>query len=189
MAIKLIVGLRNPGSSYAATRHNAGAWYIDALAQSYHASFKIDKKLHSEVSNIDVNQVQCKMMLPTDFMNLSGLAVRAVSQFYRVEPHEILIAHDDLDLVAGRIKLKCGGGHGGHNGLRDVIQQLGTPDFYRLRIGIGHPGHKDLVLDYVLGKPSKQDRDLIDNALLRAVEVTPLIVSDSIMIAMSQLNG
>lgn len=189
MTIKLIVGLRNPGPSYALTRHNAGEWYVDALAQHGHTAFKVDKKLHGELSQLEMNQGQCKLMLPIDFMNLSGLAVRAVSQFYRIEPQEILIAHDDLDLNSGRIKLKLGGGHGGHNGLRDIIQQLGTPDFYRLRVGIGHPGHKDLVLDYVLGKPSKQDRDLIDEAIRRAIDVTPMILSDRITVAMSELNG
>lgn len=189
MTIKLIVGLRNPGQSYALTRHNAGEWYVDALAQHGHSAFKVDKKLHSELSPLEMNQGLCKLMLPINFMNLSGLAVRAVSQFYRIEPQEILIAHDDLDLNSGRIKLKFGGGHGGHNGLRDIIQQLGTPDFYRLRVGIGHPGHKDLVLDYVLGKPSKQDRDLIDEAIRRAIDVTPMILSDRITVAMSELNG
>jgi PTH1 family peptidyl-tRNA hydrolase len=189
MSIKLIVGLCNPGSNYAATRHNAGGWFVEALAQQYQTTFKIDKKLRSELTHIEVSQVQCKMMMPLDFMNLNGLAVRAVSQFYRVEPQEILVAHDDLDLAPGRIKLKSGGGHGGHNGLRDVIQQLGTSDFYRLRIGIGHPGHKDLVSDYVLSKPSQQDSDLMEEAILRAVKVTPIILSDSIMVAMSQLNN
>lgn len=189
MTIKLIVGLRNPGPNYKLTRHNAGEWYVDALSQQGHSHFKIDKKLHAELNQLEMNEGLCKLMLPIDFMNLSGFAVRAVSQFYRIEPHEILIAHDDLDLNSGRIKLKFGGGHGGHNGLRDIVQQLTTTDFYRLRIGIGHPGHKDLVSDYVLGQASKQDREQIDKAIQRAVEVTPMILSDRIDAAMNELNN
>lgn len=188
MAIKLIVGLRNPGSAYTHTRHNAGGWFVETLAARYKAAFKIDKKLHSELTNLDINNVQCKAILPLSFMNHSGLAVYTVCQFYRIEPHEIVVVHDELDLPVGRIKLKTGGGHGGHNGLRDIINQLGSTAFHRLRVGIAHPGHKELVLDYVLGKPSQHDRQLIEEAIDRGIQVMPTILSDRIEIAMSQLN-
>ena len=189
MSIKLIVGLRNPGAAYEHTRHNAGGWFVDALARHYNAQFKPDKKLHGEYSQLDINGVACKALLPLVFMNHSGLPVQAVCQFYRIEPNEILVAHDELDLPVGRIKLKTGGGHGGHNGLRDIISQLGCTDFHRLRVGIGHPGHKDLVLNYVLGKPSQHDRQLIFDAIDRGVDVMPTVLAGGIAVAMSQLNG
>ena len=189
MSIKLIVGLRNPGKAYARTRHNAGGWFVTALAECYNVLFKMDKKLHGELANLDISNEPLKALLPIDFMNHSGVAVRAACQFYRIEPHELLVAHDDLDLPVGRIKLKTSGGHGGHNGLRDIITQLGSTEFHRLRVGIGHPGHKDLVLDYVLGTPSQHDRQLIDDAVHRGIQVIPIVVSDSISVAMSLLNG
>ena len=189
MSIKLIVGLRNPGSAYAHTRHNAGGWFLEALAKQLNASFKAEKKLHGELANLDINNVPCKALLPLVFMNHSGLPLHAVCQFYRIEPHEILVVHDELDLAAGRIKLKTGGGHGGHNGLRDIINQLGSKEFHRLRVGIGHPGHKDLVLNYVLGKPSQHDLELIMSAIARGIDAMPTVFSSSIEVAMSQLNG
>lgn len=189
MSIKLIVGLRNPGSAYAHTRHNAGGWFVEALATRHKALFKVDKKLHSELANLEINDIPCKALLPLVFMNHSGLPLHAVCQFYKIQPHEIVVAHDELDLAAGRIKLKTGGGHGGHNGLRDIITQLGSKDFHRLRVGIGHPGHKDLVLNYVLGKPSQNDLQLIEDAIDRAIDTMPTLFSSGIAVAMSQLNG
>lgn len=189
MAIKLIVGLRNPGAAYAHTRHNAGAWFVEALATQNQATFKIEKKLHGELANFDIKNIACRAMLPLVFMNHSGLAVHAISQFYRIEPDEILAVHDELDLSVGRIKLKSGGGHGGHNGLRDMINQLGSSAFHRLRVGIGHPGHKELVLNYVLGRPSQHDKQLINEAIDRGIDVMPTVLSDRIEVAMSQLNG
>lgn len=189
MAIKLIVGLRNPGSAYAETRHNVGAWFVEALAQKYGASFKPVKKLQAELASLQLDDVSCYVLLPQTFMNLSGLAVRAVAQFYRIEPDEILIAHDDLDLPVGRIKLKTGGGHGGHNGLRDIIAQLGGSHFHRLRIGISHPGHKDLVLEYVLGKPSQADRIHIVSAIDASLPVVPTLLTGSVSKAMSELGN
>lgn len=189
MAIKLIVGLRNPGSAYVHTRHNAGGWFVDALVAHNHTSFKTEKKWHGELADVLVDGLPCKLLLPLVFMNHSGTAVQAVSQFYRIEPDEILVAHDELDLPVGRIKMKTGGGHGGHNGLRDIINQLGHTGFHRMRVGIGHPGHKELVLDYVLAKPSKQDHSLILDAIARGVAVLPAIVSGRMADAMNQLNG
>ncbi|HHF7345160.1 TPA: aminoacyl-tRNA hydrolase [Legionella feeleii] len=189
MAIKLIVGLRNPGSAYEQTRHNAGAWFVEALAERYKASFKTDKKLHGDIANLEIDHLSCKALLPLTFMNHSGLAAKETSQFYRIKPNEILIVHDDLALPAGRIKLKTGGGHGGHNGLRDLIAHLGSAEFHRLRVGIGHPGHKDMVLNYVLGKPSQQDRQLIVDALEKGLEVMPAVLAGQLAAAMNTLNG
>ena len=189
MSIKLVVGLRNPGSAYAHTRHNAGAWLMEALMQRYNGVLKTDKALQGEISEIDVQGTRCKGLLPLTFMNHSGFSVRAVCQFYRILPEELLIAHDELDLDVGRIKLKTGGGHGGHNGLRDIISQLGSADFHRLRVGIGHPGHKELVLNYVLGSPSIGDNEAIEQAIERGVSVMPAVLSGRLMDAMSLLNG
>ena len=189
MTIKLIVGLRNPGPNYVDTRHNVGGLFVETLASHYNLIFKADKKLHSELCQAEINSNECRLLLPLVFMNQSGLPVKAVCQFYRILPNEILVVHDDLDLAAGRIKLKIGGGHGGHNGLRDLISHLSSSDFNRLRIGIGHPGHKDLVLNYVLGKPSQHDRQLMIDAIDRGIDVMPKALSGDISNAMSLLNG
>lgn len=188
MPIKLVVGLRNPGSSYEQTRHNAGAWFVAALAEQTRAAFKTDKKLHAELA-LSEGANPYRLVLPLTFMNLSGLPVREVSQFYRIKPHEILIVHDELDLEAGRIKLKTAGGHGGHNGLRDITTQLGTNEFHRLRVGIGHPGHRDQVLNYVLGKPSIADKELIMDAIARALSIMDLTLSGDLASAMNKLNS
>lgn len=188
MAIKLLIGLRNPGSAYEHTRHNAGGWLVNALAQRNSVSFKIDKKIQAELADLDLGSNLCKLMLPLTFMNHSGQPTRAISQFYRIEPQEILVVHDELDLPVGRIKLKTGGGHGGHNGLRDITSLLGSAEFHRLRIGIGHPGHKDLVHQYVLNKPSVHDRQQIYDAIDRGIAAMPLVLSGDIARAMNQLN-
>ena len=187
--IKLIVGLRNPGAAYEHTRHNAGGWFLDAFAKADALTFKSDKKWPGELATFTHDGVSCMALLPLTFMNHSGQAVRAVSQFYRIEPHEILVAHDELDLPVGSIKLKSGGGHGGHNGLRDIITHLGTTAFQRLRIGIGHPGDKTLVLDYVLGKPRASDKILIDDAMARGIKVLPDMLAGRMDIAMNRLNS
>lgn len=190
MAIKLIIGLRNPGSAYEHTRHNAGAWFTHALAQRHSsASFKLDKKMQAEIADFQLNQHTCKLALPITFMNHSGQPTRAISQFYRIDPQEVLVVHDELDLPAGRIKLKTGGGHGGHNGLKDIIAHLGSPEFHRLRVGIGHPGHSDLVHQYVLSKPSMQDKQQIYDAIDRGIAIIPWVLSDEIARAMNQLNA
>lgn len=188
MTIQLIVGLRNPGASYAETRHNAGGWFADQLAQHAGVSYKVEKKFQCEIVDIKSHHQTCKVILPLTFMNHSGLSVRAVAQFYRIKPESILVAHDELDLPAGRIKLKTGGGHGGHNGLRDIIQQLGSNHFHRLRIGIGHPGDKSLVLNYVLGKPAIAQRQRIMEAIDRAIDTLPTILTGTMADAMNQLN-
>jgi len=188
MAIKLIIGLRNPGSAYAHTRHNAGGWFVEALTLRHNGRFSVVKKMHAEIADFEISGQACKTVLPLTFMNLSGLPTREISRFYRIEPSEILVVHDELDLPAGRIKLKTGGGHGGHNGLRDITNQLGTGDFHRLRVGIGHPGHKDLVLNYVLGKPSVHDRQQMYDAIDRGIAVMPFVLKGDIASAMNLLN-
>ncbi|KTC86089.1 MULTISPECIES: aminoacyl-tRNA hydrolase [Legionella] len=189
MAIKLIIGLRNPGSAYEHTRHNAGGWFVETLTQRHNGSFKVEKKLHGEVASFTINTISCKTLLPLTFMNHSGLATREIAQFYRIIPDEILVVHDELDLPPGRIKIKTGGGHGGHNGLRDIIAQLGSSEFHRLRVGIGHPGHRDLVLNFVLGKPSQHDRQLMFDAIDRGIAVIPTLLTGNIAGAMNLLNG
>lgn len=189
MTIQLIIGLRNPGSAYEHTRHNAGGWFASTLALRHSAHFKLEKKLQAEISDLELSNNQCKIVLPTTFMNHSGQPTRAISHFYKISPEQILVVHDDLDLPVGRIKLKKGGGHGGHNGLKDITAHLGTNDFYRLRLGIGHPGHKDLVHQYVLGKPSTHDRQLIYDEIDRAIAIIPLMLSGDMAKAMNQLNA
>lgn len=188
MSIKLIVGLCNPGSDYQYTRHNAGAWFVEALQKHQHVIFKSDKKLQTMWADIPGQSSVCKIALPLTFMNHSGLSVRAMSQFYRITVDEMLIVHDDLDLATGRIQLKTGGGHGGHNGLRDIIQHMGSAQFHRLRVGIGHPGQKELVLNYVLGKPSQAEKAQIANAIGRAMSIVPTLLAGNVAKAMTILN-
>jgi PTH1 family peptidyl-tRNA hydrolase len=188
MAIKLIVGLSNPGPQYQDTRHNAGNWFVSKLASDYQTTLKIDTKFKSLVGQIQVGSNTCKLAIPTTYMNLSGDAVLALSRFYSIDPSEILIAHDELDLPAGVVRLKLEGGHGGHNGLRDIFAKLGTRAFYRLRIGIGHPGHKDDVTDYVLHKPSVDEKKRILEGLDSAIAVLPQLLQGEFDQAMKLLH-
>lgn len=188
MSIKLIVGLGNPGPEYAATRHNAGEWLIQALAHQENISMRFDSKLKGTVGALNLSNHDCRLFVPGVFMNHSGQALRTITDFYKINLNEILVAHDELDLPVGTIKLKKGGGHGGHNGLRDIIAHLNSPDFYRLRIGIGHPGHRDHVVDYVLHKPSRADQQLIDDSIANALTVFPLIFNEQFEKAMQQLH-
>ena len=189
MTIKLIVGLQNPGSAYEHTRHNAGAWFVEKLAEYFNISFLNENKFHGKVALLESEGHACRLLLPSTFMNLSGLPVRTVCQFYRLTPDEVLIAHDELDLAPGRIKLKSGGGNGGHNGLKDIHQQLQSNMFHRLRIGIGHPGDKSLVLNYVLGKPSQADKKNILDAIDKSIAALPLILRGEWASAMNQVNN
>lgn len=189
MPIKLIIGLKNPGPEYHKTRHNAGAWFIDKLALDYQLTLKKQASLHAEIASLNLSTGGCKIACPTTFMNHSGLATRQLAQFHQVLPEEILVVHDDLDILVGQVKFKHGGGHGGHNGLRDIITHLGSADFYRLRVGIGHPGHRDLVLNYVLGKPSVSDRQAIDEAIIRASASLPAILNGDYDRVNNQLGG
>lgn len=158
--------------------------------QTFKADTLVNKTVEkAELTEIDINNHPCRLVLPLTFMNHSGQTTRIISQFYKIEPGEILIVHDELDLPVGRIKLKTGGGHGGHNGLRDITAQLGTGEFHRLRIGIGHPGHKDLVHQYVLSRPSMHDRQQIYDAIDRGIAIIPIVLSGDMARAMNQVNA
>ncbi len=187
--IQLIVGLGNPGEKYAKTRHNAGAWFVEALVKLTSSILRPEAKFHGSCASLAVDQFKCYALIPTTFMNRSGLGVRAMAQFYNLPPEAILIVHDEIDLPPGVARLKFDGGSGGHNGLKDIIEQLQTKQFHRLRIGVGHPGHSDDVADYVLSAPSKSDRQLIDSALERSQTVLPLILEGAIQKAMQQLHS
>lgn len=187
-AIKLIVGLGNPGREYEATRHNAGFWWVDEFARTLGASFKPENKFHGMVARATAHGHDLHLLKPQTFMNVSGRSVAAVAQFYKIEPAQILVVHDELDLPPGGAKLKLGGGPGGHNGLKDIIAQLGTRDFWRLRLGIGHPGERSEVSNYVLNPARKEEQALIDEAMARAQEVAPLIVEGKLEAAMLKLH-
>jgi PTH1 family peptidyl-tRNA hydrolase len=186
--ILLIAGLGNPGPEYQATRHNAGFWFLDALAERVNCALRAESKFRSEIGRARIDGRECWLQKPMAFMNLSGDAVLSLAGFYKIPPESILVVHDELDLPPGRVQLKRGGGHGGHNGLRDLTAKLGS-DFMRLRLGIGHPGHRDQVTDYVLGKPSGADRDLIVSAIDAAMEVLPLVVAGEMEKAMHRLHS
>jgi PTH1 family peptidyl-tRNA hydrolase len=187
--LKVIVGLGNPGPKYTETRHNAGFWFIEEVARKYSATFRPDKKFHGEVAKISLEGKDIWLLKPDTFMNRSGLAVQSLLSFYRITAEQLLVAHDEIDLPPGTAKLKTGGGHGGHNGLRDIISQLGTNDFHRLRIGVGHPGSKDQVVDYVLHNASRDDRMLIDRDIDDAVSVMPELASGALEQAMQKLHS
>ena len=188
--IKLIVGLGNPGDKYADTRHNAGEWLVERLARRFNVSLNPESKFFGKTARTLVNGKEVRLLVPTTFMNLSGKAVGALASFYRIKPEEILVIHDELDLPPGTAKLKQGGGHGGHNGLKDIVAQLGNNNnFYRLRIGIGHPGHRDLVAGYVLNKPSPADRDALEKVLDEATDCVEIIFKDGMVKATNRLNS
>lgn len=172
MVVRLIVGLGNPGLKYAQTRHNVGAWLLTALARQENLSLKTESKFFGQCALWNSYAQPCWILIPNTFMNESGRAVQAIASFYKIAMEEILVAHDELDFPAGVIRLKSGGGHGGHNGLRDIIQRMGGA-FYRLRIGIGHPGHRDQVTPYVLGEPSLHDKEKINQAINEALAIIP----------------
>jgi PTH1 family peptidyl-tRNA hydrolase len=176
--LRLLVGLGNPGSKYAATRHNAGYWFADAVASRFDASFRDNSRFLGQLAELKVGGQSLRLLKPTTYMNESGRSVAAVVQFFRLAVEDLLIAHDEIDLPPGVVRLKRGGGHGGHNGLRDIIPALGSPDFVRIRIGVGHPGHKDLVTSYVL----------IERALTDALGALELIVCGDFPRAMNSLH-
>ena len=190
MTIKLIVGLANPGAEYAATRHNAGAWYVDLLAERLRAPLREEPKFYGYASRINLAGADVRLLVPTTFMNLSGKAVAAMATFYRINPDEILVAHDELDLPPGVAKFKLGGGHGGHNGLKDIISKLGNnPNFHRLRVGIGHPGDKNKVVGFVLGKPPVSEQKLIDEAVDEATRCTEIWLKEGLTKATNRLHA
>ena len=171
--IQLIVGLGNPGPEYEATRHNAGFWWAEAAARKLGITLHPERGYFAEVGRANVHGQPVWVMLPQTYMNRSGQAVAALARFFKIPSDRILVVHDELDLPPGQVKLKKGGGHGGHNGLRDIHAQLGTPDYWRLRIGIGHPGIKSEVVNWVLKKPSMDDRIAIEQAMDHSLKALP----------------
>ncbi|MGZ5180459.1 MAG: aminoacyl-tRNA hydrolase [Ramlibacter sp.] len=175
--IKLFVGLGNPGSEYEATRHNAGFWWVEALAREFKLHFAMEKGYQALVARGSIHGQTIWLLEPQTFMNLSGRSVAALARFYKIAPEEILVVHDELDVVPGQAKLKFGGSHAGHNGLRDIHAQLGTGDYWRLRIGIGHPGVKAEVVNWVLKKPSPDQRELIEACIDRTLKAAPALLA------------
>jgi PTH1 family peptidyl-tRNA hydrolase len=182
--IKLLVGLGNPGAEYEETRHNAGFWFIDAVARELKLTLAPERSYHGLVARTSVNGQPLWLLEPQTFMNVSGKSVSALARFFKIQPDEILVAHDEMDIAPGEAKLKKGGSHAGHNGLRDIHAQLGTADYWRLRIGVGHPGHKAEVVSWVLKKPMAEHRQAMEAAIGRAVQALPLLLAGEMEKAM-----
>lgn len=186
--LRLIVGLGNPGAEYARTRHNAGFWFVDELVRSHAGRFGNDAKLHGETCRLDIAGQQVWVLKPSTFMNRSGQSVGAALRYFKIESEQMLVAHDELDLAPGTARLKFDGGHGGQNGLRDIVAHLGHGKFHRMRIGIGHPGQKDKVTPWVLGAPGKDDEAAILRAIDDAMDVLPLALAGNFNEAMKRLH-
>ncbi|TDO96470.1 aminoacyl-tRNA hydrolase [Marinomonas balearica] len=187
---KLLVGLGNPGSEYENTRHNAGAQWIEALARQSQCSLRSEKKFYGEFAKAYIGGEECYLLIPTTYMNLSGKSVQAVCQFYKIPPEQVLVIHDELDIPPGTVKLKKGGGHGGHNGLKDIISKLGNNrDFGRLRLGIGHPGHASQVAGYVLKKAPSEEYDKIEKTIDESLRYCNDIVRGDLNNAMNHLHS
>lgn len=186
--IRLIVGLGNPGSDYEATRHNVGFRFVDQLAEHGEGRFSADAKLQSLSAQVALAFHRVLLVKPSTYMNRSGVAVAAALRYWKIAPEEMLVCHDDLDLAPGVVRLKFDGGHGGQNGLRDIMAHLGVGGFHRLRIGIGHPGQRDLVTPWVLGRASRHDESLIDGGLANALTVLPLLITGQANEAMKRLH-
>ena len=186
--VDIIVGLGNPGSEYANTRHNAGFWFVDEVARKFGGSFKSEKKFQGEVARSTIDGRDVWLLKPDTYMNLSGQSVLALMQFYKIKLQNILVVHDDLDLAVGDVRLKEGGGHGGHNGLRDIIGRCGGNGFQRIRLGIGHPGNKSKVTGHVLKNASGDDQIAIENAIDCAINVLDQIVNGETAKAMQTLH-
>ena len=179
MSIQLIVGLGNIGQEYAQTRHNAGWWMLDELAATWGVSFREDKKYYAEVAKANTPQGEVWLMKPSTYMNKSGQAVSALANFFKIPVSDLLVLHDELDIQPGHVRLKKGGGNGGHNGLKDIQAKMGSADFWRVRLGIGHPGDRNLVSGFVLNKPSRDDREAIDDAIWRTrCEINDILSGD-----------
>ncbi|WP_024891245.1 aminoacyl-tRNA hydrolase [Luteimonas huabeiensis] len=186
--LRLIVGLGNPGPEHARTRHNAGFRFADAVAERFGGRFGVEAKLFGETARVDIGGRPVWLLKPATFMNLSGKSVLAAQRFWKIEPEQTLVVHDELDLPPGVARLKFDGGHGGQNGLRDIMRLLGHGRFHRLRIGIGHPGSKDKVTPWVLGRAGTDDDILTGRAIDDALDVLPLAVSGNFMDAMTRLH-
>jgi PTH1 family peptidyl-tRNA hydrolase len=187
--IQLIVGLGNPGPDYSATRHNVGQWFLESLAKQNSANFKVESKYKAQVAKVFIAGKEVRLVIPTTYMNESGQAIAPIANFFKILPQQILVVHDELDLPPGTVRLKKGGGHGGHNGLRDTISKLGNnKEFMRLRIGVGHPGDKSKVTSYVLKKPSADDLISIENSIDKALSVIEKVISGELQAAMTELH-
>jgi len=186
--IQLIAGLGNPGNEYEKTRHNAGFWFIDQLTSHYNLTLKSEAKFLGDVAKLNTPSGNVWLLKPATFMNRSGQSIARLAQFYKIKAEQILIVHDDLDLAPGTVKLKQGGGHGGHNGLRDSIAQLGN-NFYRLRLGIGHPGNKEQVVGFVLGKTPQNEKSLIESSIDKSIDSIELILQGDMQKVMNQLHS
>ena len=186
--IKLFVGLGNPGTEYQATRHNAGFWWLDAVASQLKVALAYDKAFQAQVGRTSVDGHTVWLQKPQTFMNLSGRSVSALARFYKIAPEEILVAHDELDVQPGLMKLKFGGSHAGHNGLRDIHEQLGSPDYWRLRLGIGHPGVKSEVIHWVLKKPLAAQLHAMEDCIARTLPALPLLIAGDMTKAMMALH-
>jgi peptidyl-tRNA hydrolase, PTH1 family len=187
--IQLVIGLGNPGPHYQATRHNAGAWLIELIAQQHHVSLQLEPKFQARIGRISVKGQNVWLLIPNSFMNKSGWPVKLITQFYKIPAKHILLAHDELDFPPGVVRFKQNGGHGGHNGVQDVIHHLGDANFYRLRIGIGHPGDRDQVINYVLNPPSQSEYEQIISSLNKVTSVLPTFLSGNFQQAIQQLHS
>ena len=188
LPLRIVVGLGNPGPEHLVTRHNAGFWFVDLLARRHGGEFRDYRKYSGETARITLSEQDIVLLKPTTYMNRSGVSVRQLSDFYKIAPENILVAHDELDLPAGGVRLKQGGGHGGHNGLRDTIAHIGET-FWRLRLGIGHPGNKAEVIDYVLTRAPRAEEDLILEAVSTAADCMPLLLEQGAERAMTRLHS
>lgn len=186
--IRLFVGLGNPGPEYEATRHNAGFWWIDEVARATGARLSAEAKFFGLAGRMKSGAHEAWLLKPTTFMNASGRSVAALARFYKIAPEEILVIHDELDLLPGNAKIKKGGGNGGHNGLKDISAQLGTPDYWRLRLGIGHPGEKSAVVNFVLHEPSRDEANLIQDNIDESARLLPMLLEGSMEAAMLKLH-
>lgn len=187
--IRLFVGLGNPGAEYEDTRHNAGFWYIDHLARRLNVNLAMDRAYHGFVGRANLPGGPVWLLQPQTYMNLSGKSVASLARFFKIAPENILVAHDELDMLPGQVKLKQGGGHAGHNGLRDTHAQLGSPDYWRLRLGIGHPGVKSEVAAYVLRKPPLSERELIEQSIDKALSATDALLSGDMAKATAAIHA
>ena len=186
--IRLLVGLGNPGPEYEATRHNAGFWWLDAAARKLGVTLAPQRSYFGLAAKASTPQGPVWLLQPMTYMNLSGQAVGALARFYKIAPEEILVVHDELDLPPGAARFKQGGGHGGHNGLKDIIAKLGSPNFWRLRIGIGHPGDRNEVANFVLKKARAEEQQAIDDAIAKAMQVMPQAIAGDMAVAMKTLH-
>ena len=185
--IQLIVGLGNPGTKYTATRHNAGFWFLDLLAQQHHVSYRSESKFKCEVAAIEFENERVWLLKPNTFMNLSGESLGPFAKYYQIAPSNVLVVHDEIDLPPGTVRYKLGGGHGGHNGLRDIFKHF-PKDFWRLRIGVGHPGNKEEVISFVMRAPTADEQTLVDDSINKALATIPKVLQGDMEAAMRLLH-